>query len=63
MHMGLTKTVNQIAKSKQTFDLFVFWQVARRRMTGGRWQEAYSSIFLSSCAVIHVSFLPRFRRR
>ena len=24
--MGLTKNINQIAKSKETFDLFVLWQ-------------------------------------
>ena len=29
VHMGLTKTINQIAESKETFYPFVLWQVAQ----------------------------------
>ena len=29
VHVGLTKTVNQIAKSKETFYPFVLWQFAQ----------------------------------
>jgi hypothetical protein len=61
--MVLAETVQQIAKSKQALYSFVLWQFAQAADNGGSMAEAYSNIFLSSAAVIDVSFLPRFKRR
>ena len=62
--MRLPKTVHQITKSKQTLYSFVLRQFAQAADDGRIYgKKLTGSIFLSSPAVIDLSFLPRFKRR